>query len=65
MVFGLKEGTGYTKGQYDIDQNYTLIIKDVGIEDSATYYCSVAELGTGGASNSTSVKVFGKSEHEY
>ena len=56
-----KGGPGYTKGQYDIDQNYTLIIKDVGIEDGATYYCSVAQLGTGGASNNTDVNIFGRS----
>ena len=49
------------KGVIDIDQDFSLIIKDVRVESSATYYCTVGENGTRRAfTNSTIVNVFGK-----
>ena len=55
-----KGGPGYTKGLYDIDRNYTLIIKHVRVDHSATYYCMIGAIGVGTAFNSTTVNIFGK-----
>ena len=50
----------YSRGLFDIDKNLSLIIKDVRIEDGATYYCTVGENGTRQAfTNSTAVKIYG------
>ena len=56
-----KGGPGYSEGLYDIDRSYTLIIQNVRVKDGGTYYCSVTARDGTSASNSTTVKVVGKS----
>ena len=49
------------KGVIDIDQDFSLVIKDVRVESGNTYHCTVGENGTRRAfTNSTIVNVFGK-----
>ena len=55
---------GNYKGVFDIDQDFSLIIKDVRVENGVTYHCTVGENGTlNYFTNHTAVNVFGKSEH--
>ena len=55
---------GNYKGVFDIDQDFSLVIKDVRVENGVTYHCSVSENGTlNSFTNHTAVNVFGKSEH--
>ena len=49
------------KGVIDIDQDFSLVIKDVRVESGATYHCTVGENGTRNVlTNHTTVNVFGK-----
>ena len=60
-VWSKGHGPGYSRGLYDIDRNYTLIIETVRVEDGGTYYCSVTAQDGTSAFNSTTVKIVGKS----
>ena len=52
---------GNFKGVFDIDQDFSLVIKDVRVETAASYYCTVGENGTRRSfTNSTNVNVYGK-----
>ena len=52
---------GGSKGMFDIDQDFSLVIKDVRVESGATYHCTVGENGTRNVfTNHTTVNVFGK-----
>ena len=58
-----KLGTGYEAGLYNIDDNddFSLIIKNVSVEDNDSFFCEISEKGTGALShNHTNVLVFGK-----
>ena len=63
-IFGgtkIKFGTGYGSGLYDIDDELSLIIKNVSVEDNGSFFCEISEEGTGDLShNQTYVAVFGK-----
>ena len=57
---------GNFKGVFDIDQDFSLVIKDVRVDNAATYHCTVGENGTGNVfTNHTAVNVFGKSKHTF
>ena len=43
----LKEGAGYSAGIYDMNINFSLIIKDVTVENSGRYFCNVFDEETG------------------
>ena len=52
---------GNYKGVFDIDQDFSLVIKDVRVENGVTYHCTVSENGTlNSFTNHTAVNVFGK-----
>ena len=58
---GEKVFLGSSKGVFDIEQDFSLVIKNVRIEHGATYHCTVGENGTRKSyTNSTNVNVFGK-----
>ena len=57
----IKFGTGYSSGLYDINDELSLIIKNVSVEDNGSFFCEISEEGTGDLShNQTYVAVFGK-----
>ena len=57
----IKVVPGNFKGVFDIDQDLSLVIKDVRVASGATYHCTVGENGTLNAfTNHTVVNVFGK-----
>ena len=56
-----KWGAGYEAGLYDIDDDFSLIIKNASLEDNGNFFCEISEKGTGALShNRTNVVVFGK-----
>ena len=56
-----KSGTGYEAGLYNIDDDFSLIIKNASLEDNGNFFCEISEKGTGALShNRTNVVVFGK-----
>ena len=60
----IKVVPGNFKGVFDIDQDFSLVIKDVRVESGAAYHCTVGENGTLNAfTNHTVVNVFGKLEY--
>ena len=57
----IKSGTGYGSGLYDVDDELSLIINNVSVEDNDNFFCEISEEGTGDLShNQTYVAVFGK-----
>ena len=45
---GSRGGLGYTSGRFNITDDYSLVIKDVAVEDEGRYTCEVSDflLGT-------------------
>ena len=55
-----KWGPGNGKG-YDVEENLSLVIQDVAIDDAGYFSCEVLDRGTGlSFANQTGVDVFGK-----
>ena len=55
-----KWGPGYGKG-YDVEENFSLVIQDVAIDDAGYFFCEVLDKGTSlSFVNQTDVNVFGK-----
>ena len=56
-----KTGQGFLDGLFDIYDNFTLVIKEVTVEDNDYFFCEILDLDTGTTfTNQTSVEVFGK-----
>ena len=59
----ITEGPGYLTGEYDMEDDYSLIIDDVGVEDNDDFFCAILDKDTGrNFVNKTSVMVYGKRE---
>ena len=55
-----KGGDGYYSRQYDMLDNFTLVINEVRVEDNDNFFCEISELGTGAVFyNRTIVEVLG------
>ena len=56
-----KIGQGIDEGLYDIYDNFTLVIKEVAVEDNDYFFCEILDRESGNTfTNQTSVRVFGK-----
>ena len=56
-----KTGQGYESGIYDIDSNYTLIVKSVDVRNDGLYFCEILDWESGRTFvNQTDVAVFGE-----
>ena len=56
----IKDGDGYTRGSYDIHDNYSLVIENVSVKDNEYFFCEVVTLSNEIYTNQTNVIVFGK-----
>ena len=54
-----KSGDGYLEGAYDMDTNFSLIIKEVKVVDNNTFFCDILTPEEQ-LSNHTDVTVYGK-----
>ena len=55
---GERSGLGYDEGRFNITENYSLVIQDIGHEDEGTYICAVTDGRV--FRNTTIVKVIGE-----
>ena len=56
-----KKGEGYSTGVYDMNLNFSLIVKNITVQNSGVYFCSVFDEETGKISTEyTSLAVIGK-----
>ena len=44
---GEKTGSGFEEGLFDVAEDYSLIIKNVQLEDGGRYFCEVYDFDTG------------------
>ena len=62
---GKRYGPGYEAGMFNITDDYSLVIKDVKVQDEGIYICSFSDYQTGIIfRNSTRVSVQGKTFKE-
>ena len=60
----VKEGPGYSTKKYDMDDENSLIIESVEVEDDEDFFCAILDKDTGrNFVNKTRVTVYGKTTH--